>query len=204
MPRSAAHAPANRTTGLPGRAGVVLASRDGRPVCPSGSDAARGNAREPGRTHDSEGAGRGHVVIVGYGPVGRALADRLRERGIPFTVVETNAETVRVQEALGVSVLHGDGTDPDVLKAADIEGAALIAITIPDCEQALQVCRAARRLSPGAFIAVRVAHLSHGLNAIRAGADSITVEEVVAAEAMAREVTRHLGREGGRTSNGGA
>lgn len=136
---------------------------------------------------------RGRVIIAGYGPVGRALADELRKLRVPFAVVDTNPGTARALQSLGVPVLCGDATDPEVLRAVGIETAAAIAITIPDGDEAVRACAAARIQAPEVQIAVRTTFLSQGLSAIRAGANSITVEEIATAEAMARSVSRHIG-----------
>ncbi len=135
---------------------------------------------------------RGRVIIAGYGPVGRALAEELVKLRVPFAVVDTNPGTARTLQGLGVPVLCGDATDPEVLRAVGIETAAAIAITIPDGDEAVRACAAARSQSPEVPIAVRTTFLSQGISAIRAGANSITVEEIATAEAMARNVSLHI------------
>ncbi len=146
--------------------------------------------REAGAAPGS--AQRRGVIIAGFGPVGRALADELTKHGVPITVVDTNAATIRRQYGLGVSVLCGDITDPAVLRRAGIETAAALAVTIPDGAEAVRACAAARALSPDVHISARTTFLSQGLEAMRAGANSITVEEIATASALARVVTQQL------------
>ncbi len=136
--------------------------------------------------------GRRAVIIAGFGPVGRALADELVRHGVPITVVDINAETIRTQKGLGRSVLCGDITDPEVLRNAGIETAAALAITIPDGADAVRACAAARAISPDVHITTRTTFLSQGLEAMRAGANSITVEEIATAHALAHVVTQQL------------
>jgi CPA2 family monovalent cation:H+ antiporter-2 len=111
---------------------------------------------------------------------------------VPITVVDTNAETIRRQDGLGIPVLCGDITDPAVLRRAGIETAAALAVTIPDGAEAVRACAAARALSPDVHISARTTFLSQGLEAMRAGANSITVEEIATASALARVVTQQL------------
>jgi Trk K+ transport system NAD-binding subunit len=132
------------------------------------------------------------VIIAGFGPVGRTLADELTKCGVAITVVDTNAETIRRQEDIGIPVLCGDITDPAVLRSAGIEMAAALAITIPDGAEAVRACAVARALSPDVHISVRTTFLSQGLAAMRAGANSITVEEIATANALARVVAQQL------------
>ncbi|MBL8745755.1 MAG: NAD-binding protein [Phycisphaerae bacterium] len=137
-------------------------------------------------------AQRRGVIIAGFGPVGRALADELTKHRVPITVVDTNAATIRRQDGLGVTVLCGDMTDPEVLRRAGIETAAALAVTIPDGAEAVRACAAARALSPDVHISARTTFLSQGLEVMRAGANSITVEEIATASALARVVTQQL------------
>ncbi|MDX9912811.1 MAG: NAD-binding protein [Phycisphaerales bacterium] len=156
----------------------------------AGGPKAGASGYEEGAAPDN--AHRRGVIIAGFGPVGRALADELKKHGVPITVVDTNAETIRRQDGLGVAVLCGDITDPAVLHRAGIETAAALAVTIPDGTEAVRACAAARALSPDVYIAARTTFLSQGLEAMRAGADSITVEEIATASALAHVVTQQL------------
>lgn len=132
------------------------------------------------------------VIIAGYGPVGRTLADELAERNIPITILDTNPQTVLTQQSLGRTAVHGDATSPDALRAAGIHRAAALAITIPNGAAAVDACAIARTLAPDLFIIVRTNHLSQGIRALQNGADSVTVEEIAAAEALAKTVKDRL------------
>jgi CPA2 family monovalent cation:H+ antiporter-2 len=136
-------------------------------------------------------AGR-RVIIAGYGPVGRHLADRFRELGMLVRIVDLNPRTVDRQSALGRDVVFGDVTNRDVLISAGIEQADALILTIPDEDAMVRACAVARALNPRAFIAARATYLSRALEARRAGADEVTVEEVATAEVMARQVVDAL------------
>jgi len=135
---------------------------------------------------------RRHVVIAGFGPVGRALADRFATLGVPFTVVELNPRTVQRQATLGREVVYGDITNPDVLEQAGVDHADAVVLTIPDDEVTLRACKAIRAAAPDVFIAARTAFLSGKFVALQLGADLVTVEEVATAQAMEREVLAAL------------
>jgi ribosome-associated translation inhibitor RaiA len=149
-----------------------------------------GAAEAPGRRRSSGSAGGGgqRVIIAGFGPVGRRLADVLGEAGIPVTIIDANVRTVATQEARGRRIVHGDVTDAGVLAAAGIRDAAAIAITIPNGAAAGRASEVARSLSPSVFIAARARHLSEAIQAKQKGADAVTVEELITAQAMAASV----------------
>lgn len=135
-----------------------------------------------------------HVIIAGFGPVGRALADRFAIQHVHFTVVELNASTVKRQSLLGRKVVYGDITNREVLEQAGIHHADAIILTIPDDEVTLRACHAIRELAPHVFIGARTNFLSGKFTAMALGADVVTVEEVATAQTMEREVLEGLGR----------
>ena len=148
-------------------------------------------AREEPQEASAPAAAR-HVIIAGFGPVGRNIAARLDVQKIPYTVIELNPETVRKQQALGRSILYGDITNPEVLEVAGIREAGAVVITIPDDEATLRALTIARMLGPSTFIACRMSFLSGAFRAYQAGADHAVVEEVVTAEAMEKQITDKL------------
>jgi CPA2 family monovalent cation:H+ antiporter-2 len=133
---------------------------------------------------------RDHVIIAGFGPIGRVLADSLRDAGTPFTVIEMNPATVQTQSSLGCAIIHGDASDSAVLERAGIRHANALAITLRDSSAGIKVCEVARRLRAHGelTIAVRTRHLSQSFEAKRAGADIAIVEEIETAKAMASVV----------------
>jgi Kef-type K+ transport system membrane component KefB len=133
------------------------------------------------------------VVIAGFGPVGRAIADRLEVAGVSIVIIELNVNTVERQTKIGKRrVVYGDVTNTEVLESAGVSEAAAIILTVPDEPTVLRACKEARRLNPGAYIAVRTSFLSGMFQATQLGADHVTVEELATADVMQREVLAHL------------
>ncbi|MAY74536.1 MAG: hypothetical protein CMJ31_07505 [Phycisphaerae bacterium] len=139
-----------------------------------------------------------NVVIAGYGPVGRACADRLELLGVRVTIIELNTATVRRQLALGRSIIYGDITNAGVLESAGVPDADAVLLTVPDEEAMLRACQLCRRLAPSAFIAARAAVLSRGIVARELGADDVTVAEIATAASMADSVATALAERTGR------
>jgi CPA2 family monovalent cation:H+ antiporter-2 len=90
----------------------------------------------------------GHIVLVGYGRVGRRVGEALGERGVLFVVAEQNREVVEALRARGVPAVSGDASDPAVLIQAHIARARMLVITIPDTFQARKMIQIARMLNP--------------------------------------------------------
>ncbi len=135
---------------------------------------------------------RQRVIVAGFGPVGRAVVDRLTAAGVACTIIELNPATVDAQTKLGRRIIFGDASNEAVLESAGVERAEAVILTIPDDEATLRACEMIRRLAPTTFIAARANFVSRGMLASGLGADLVTVDELAAAEIMQREVIDRL------------
>jgi CPA2 family monovalent cation:H+ antiporter-2 len=75
---------------------------------------------------------KNHVVICGYGRVGKYIGRALEMAGIPLVVVDYNHTTVSKAKDKGIIVVYGDPADRDVLDRAQVDFAKAIIIAIPD------------------------------------------------------------------------
>lgn len=73
-----------------------------------------------------------HVVICGYGRVGKYIGRALVMANIPFLVVDYNHTAAHELRSKGIAVVYGDPADKDVLDFAQVDFAKVIIIAIPD------------------------------------------------------------------------
>ena len=97
----------------------------------------------------------GQVVIVGYGRVGRRIAEALEERGVPYVVAEQNREIVEKLRDLGIHAVSGNAADPAVLIQAHVARAAILVIATPDTVDVRRMVDIARKLNPEVEIVLR-------------------------------------------------
>jgi CPA2 family monovalent cation:H+ antiporter-2 len=97
----------------------------------------------------------GQVVLVGYGRVGKRIAQELIAQRIPFVVAEQNREFVEKLRAQGIPAVSGDATEPAVLIQAHIAQAAMLVIATPDTLGVRKMVDVARALNPGIEVVVR-------------------------------------------------
>jgi CPA2 family monovalent cation:H+ antiporter-2 len=98
----------------------------------------------------------GHVLIVGYGRVGRRIGDALRAQGIPIVVAEQNREIVSQLRAEGINAVSGDASaDPAVLIQAHVARARALVIATPDAAASQAMLDVAQKLRPGILCVVR-------------------------------------------------
>jgi NhaP-type Na+/H+ or K+/H+ antiporter len=83
------------------------------------------------------------VIIVGGGQVGRALAERLEDRGENVVIVERDGSVVEQVRNAGYSVVIGDGTDTDMLREAGANNAKTVVAATSDDDANLLVAQLA-------------------------------------------------------------
>jgi CPA2 family monovalent cation:H+ antiporter-2 len=96
-----------------------------------------------------------HVVVVGYGRVGRRIAEALAAQGLGFVVAEQNREIVEKLRQRGHHAVAGDASDPAVLIQAHVARARVLVIAIPDTFHVRQMIEIARTLNPDIETVVR-------------------------------------------------
>jgi CPA2 family monovalent cation:H+ antiporter-2 len=89
-----------------------------------------------------------HVVIVGYGRVGRHIVTLLGEMGIPHLVVEADAERGEELSRKGIPTLYGDAANSEVLTHAGLTRARALVVAGPDEDASALVVTTARDLAP--------------------------------------------------------
>ena len=97
----------------------------------------------------------GQVVLVGYGRVGRRIADALMEHDVPFVVVEHNRELVQQLRQNNIQAVSGNASEPVVLVQAHIARAEMLIIATPESFSVRQIVDIARTLNPTIEVVVR-------------------------------------------------
>ena len=126
-----------------------------------------------------------HVVVAGYGRVGRAATEAAIRSGRLCEVIDTDETHQEVVEAAGAVFLHGDARDATVLRAAGVSRAAALITSLDDPSNAV-VALTARSLAPLLRIVSRVTDVSWRERLMRAGAShAVPVYESVGASLAA-------------------
>ena len=113
---------------------------------------------------------RNHVVVVGFGRVGKHLVDVLASLRIPLVVVESDIERVEVLNRRRTPTLYGDAANSEVITHAHLERARAVVVTVPDDPTALLIVTAARDINPKLLIIARAATEEGVRQLARAGA----------------------------------
>ncbi len=115
----------------------------------------------------------GHVIICGYGRIGRRVAAALKKRALPFVVVERDQELVGDLEREGMMYVLGNASDDDTLRRAGIERANTIVATLPSNADNVYTILSARHLNPAIRIVARAIDTDSTQKLVQAGADKV-------------------------------
>jgi Trk K+ transport system NAD-binding subunit len=137
------------------------------------------------------------VIIVGGGTTGRALADRLEDRGENVVIVEENETEVETARNAGFTVEWGDGTDTNVLRSAGAENAKTIVAATGDDDVNLLVSQLAESKFDTEKVIARANNPDNveafedlGVNTIDAGmATAWAIDNQIERPALARWMT---------------
>jgi monovalent cation:H+ antiporter-2, CPA2 family len=97
----------------------------------------------------------GHVVLVGYGRVGRRIAADLALHGVSCVVADQNREKVERLREQNQPAVTGDASDPAVLIQAHIARAGMLVVATPEAVGVRRMVEVARMLNPAISIVLR-------------------------------------------------
>jgi glutathione-regulated potassium-efflux system protein KefB len=126
---------------------------------------------------DFEGAGA-DVLIIGFSRFAQIAAQVLMAGGTDVTILDHSAERIRAAGRFGFRIYFGDGTRKDVLLAAGIQRAKIVAVTTQKKEITDQVVDLIQNEFPDTKLYVRAYDRSHTL-ALRARGVSYEIRETL-------------------------
>jgi CPA2 family monovalent cation:H+ antiporter-2 len=135
----------------------------------------------------------GQVVLVGYGRVGRRIADALDERNVAYVVVEQNRQVVQDLRRRRKAAVAGDAARPEVLIQAHVKEAAMLIVAAPDTAGMQKMIETARRLNPSIEIVIRT-HTDEETELLESrNAGRVFMGEHELAQAMIKHVLARMG-----------
>ncbi|MEE9395352.1 MAG: NAD(P)-binding protein [Planctomycetota bacterium] len=131
-----------------------------------------------------------HVVVCGFGRMGRAVCDELRRQSMAFVVIESDQDRFHDLLEIGYQGLSGRPSAEENLRDAGIERARCLIATLDGGSGNVVVAQAARRLNADVEI---VAHSDREEDAkmlLLAGANRVITPITVGAREIARAASR--------------
>ena len=133
-----------------------------------------------------------HAVLVGYGRVGRLVAETLTQAKQPYLVIEERHEIANELRRQGVEVIVGNATEPGLLKAANVAAARWLISAIPNPFESGNLIERAHSANPNVDIIAR-AHSDAEVEYLsRLGANLIIMGEREIARGISEHILRRI------------
>lgn len=127
----------------------------------------------------------GHVIVCGFGRVGRGTWATLRDRDRTVVVIDSNPARVEAARVAGAHVIHGDATHNDVLEMAGVASADALIACVADDSDNLVIALSVKALRPELRVICRATEIESERKLRLAGADAVVAPQAVGAERLA-------------------
>ena len=151
---------------------------------------ARARAPLPDLSLDETGPG---TVLIGFGRVGRMVADLLAAHGRRFMAIDADADGVAAARRDGLPVTFGDVSRAELVERLDLPRADALVLTMDDPALSVRLTRRIRALSPDLVIIARARDARHAAELYRAGVTDAVPETWESSLQLAEAVLVDLG-----------
>ncbi|MEZ6091567.1 MAG: NAD-binding protein [Pirellulaceae bacterium] len=131
----------------------------------------------------------GHVIVCGFGRVGKILASELRELGESLVCVDSNPDRISEAEELGYYVVTGNAGEEETLIRAGIMRARVLATVLPDDAANVFITLTAREVNDHIEIIARGESLATQRKLLRSGANHVVLPSAIGAAKIASIIT---------------
>lgn len=135
----------------------------------------------------------GHIVIAGYGRVGKKVAEDLLEQNKKVVVVEKDIALIEsLERKVKFQFIPGNATKDDVLVSAGIEKASAIVTCMPNDADNLYVILAAREFNKDIKVVARASNNEAVSKLKLAGANNVVMPDSIGGAHMATLIATPL------------
>jgi monovalent cation:H+ antiporter-2, CPA2 family len=134
-----------------------------------------------------------HVIILGFGRVGKLVGRMLTERVIPFVSIDEDMDRVNLGRARGWPVFYGDAMRPKVLDILGAKKAKVVVVCLSSSSNSMKIALDILRNYPHVKVCVRLRDDRYAKKLIAAGAQVIVPENLEPSLQLASAVLRGIG-----------
>ena len=133
------------------------------------------------------------TVIIGFGRVGRLVAQMLEAHDRAYLALDADADSVAHSRSRGYHVRFGDIARAGMIEALELERAEAVILTMDDPVQTVRLTRALRARFPDLAIVARARDPNHAAELYRAGATDAVPETMESSLQLSEAVLVDLG-----------
>jgi voltage-gated potassium channel len=129
---------------------------------------------------------RDHIIVCGYGRVGRRAGDELRDAGVPYVVLDFSEEALENAREHDVAFVDGSGSEDDDLVKAGVDRARGIIVASDDDGDNLYITLSVKARRPDMIVIARGSSEEAERKLKLAGADRVVTPYTTAGRVMAQ------------------
>jgi CPA2 family monovalent cation:H+ antiporter-2 len=133
------------------------------------------------------------VVIIGFGRVGRLVAEMLGNHGRQYVAVDSNVDNVAACRREGYPVIFGDVARPEMMDRLNLGHAKALVLTMDDPVLTVRLTRKVRAWCPGLTIVARARDARHAAELYKAGASDAVPETLESSLQLSEALLVDLG-----------
>ena len=131
-----------------------------------------------------------HIILCGYGRVGRRAGEELRAAGVPYVVLDFGEEALAHAREMGDLYVDGSGAEDEDLDKAGIERARGIIVASDDDGDNLYIVLSAKSRRPDLNVIARASSEEAERKLKLAGADRVVTPYTTAGRVMAQMMVK--------------
>jgi voltage-gated potassium channel len=131
-----------------------------------------------------------HLIVCGYGRMGRVVCREFSRQGLPFVVIDRRLDMLADFSLAGGIAVTGDATSDEVLRRAGVDRARAVVAVLPSDADNLYITMSARLLNARLFIVARAEGEEAEQKLLRAGADRVVAPYAIGGNKVAQAVLR--------------
>lgn len=133
------------------------------------------------------------TVVIGFGRVGRTVADMLTRHGLPYIGVDADVDNVDIARKEGYSVMFGDVTRSELVDRLNLGHASALILTMDDPVLTVRLTRRVRGWVPNLPIITRARDAGHAAELYAAGATEAVPETLESSLQLSEALLVDLG-----------
>jgi CPA2 family monovalent cation:H+ antiporter-2 len=139
------------------------------------------------------GGDKSKVVVIGFGRVGRLVAEMLTAHGRPYLAVDSSIDTVAACRKEGIPIVYGDVARAELMDRLNLGHATALVLTMDDPVLSVRVTKKVRAWCPDLTIVARARDAAHAAELYRAGATDAVPETLESSLQLSEAVLVDLG-----------
>ncbi len=97
-----------------------------------------------------------HIIVLGYGRLGRKICDKLDKRAVKYIAIEHNIYNVKEAQKEGKNVIFGNAANKTILESVNIKDSAVVLVALDNSEKLHLICDVLMQVVTNAKVIIKV------------------------------------------------